>query len=317
MINDQLLKSIEESRFFIIVFSKTYASSSWCLQELVKIMECQKMDAQSAYPVFFDVEPTEVRKQSGPVGEAFSKHENHEAAGKWRDAMKELADLAGWELKATACGEVSKPSLSGLKELQKRILEDVLNKKDITFSSVHDGKNILKAMMHRRKILVVLDDVDCIEQLEALAGGLDDWLKSGSRIIITTRDEQVLKAHIVKFIHDLNLLSSREAICLFSRYAFQKEIPIRGYEELARQVVHDLKFVSKSNRYGRIVVKGLGKIKIPKLKILKNLKFLSLSHLDLTIFDFGITPNLETTSCFYCMSKSQIPQPSWIKVEEP
>nr|GFC44717.1 Toll/interleukin-1 receptor (TIR) domain-containing protein [Tanacetum cinerariifolium] len=80
----------------------------------------------------------------------------------------------------------------------------------------HDGKNILKAMMHRWKILVVLDDVDRIEQLEALAGGPDDWLKSGSRIIITTRDEKVLKAHRVKFIHDLNLLSSREAICLFN-----------------------------------------------------------------------------------------------------
>nr|GFC76732.1 Toll/interleukin-1 receptor (TIR) domain-containing protein [Tanacetum cinerariifolium] len=96
-INDQLLKSIQDSRFFIIVFSKNYASSSWCLDELVKIIECQKkIPEQTAYPVFFDVEPTHVRNQNGPVGEAFSKHENHEAAGKWRHAMKELADLAGW-----------------------------------------------------------------------------------------------------------------------------------------------------------------------------------------------------------------------------
>ena len=103
-INDQLLKSIEESRFFIIVFSKTYASSSWCLDELVKIIECQKMTEHTAFPLFYDVEPTEVRKQSGPVKEAFAVHEKKEAAGKWRDAMKELADLAGWELKATANG---------------------------------------------------------------------------------------------------------------------------------------------------------------------------------------------------------------------
>ncbi|GKB02470.1 Toll/interleukin-1 receptor domain-containing protein [Tanacetum coccineum] len=41
-INDQLLKSIQDSRFYIIVFSKNYASSSWCLDELVKIIECQK-----------------------------------------------------------------------------------------------------------------------------------------------------------------------------------------------------------------------------------------------------------------------------------
>ncbi|PWA39676.1 toll/interleukin-1 receptor (TIR) domain-containing protein [Artemisia annua] len=104
-INDQLLKSIEESRFFIIIFSKTYASSSWCLDELVKIIECQKkIPEQTAYPVFFHVEPTEVRKQIGAVGEAFSKHENQEAARKWRDAMKELADLAGWDLETTANG---------------------------------------------------------------------------------------------------------------------------------------------------------------------------------------------------------------------
>ena len=103
-INDQLLKSIQESRFFIIVFSKTYASSSWCLDELVKIMECQKTVEQTAYPVFYDVEPTEVRKQLGLVGEAFSKHVKKEAAGKWREALKEAADLVGWDLKATTNG---------------------------------------------------------------------------------------------------------------------------------------------------------------------------------------------------------------------
>ncbi|GKA75855.1 disease resistance TIR-NBS-LRR class family protein [Tanacetum coccineum] len=322
-ISDELIKAIQESRFFIIVFSKTYASSSWCLDELVKIMECQNTAEQTAYPVFFDVEPTQVRKQNGPVGEAFSKHENHEATGKWRDAMKELADLAGWELKATANGdesksiqiivdaifrklhsthsianeklvgmetrisnvlssleisaedvrmigikgiggggkttlaravydrisnhfegksfvenvrEVSKPTLSGLWKLQKRILQDVLNKTDINISSVHDGRDMLIATMRRRKILVVLDDVDCMQQLEALAGE-STWFKLGSRIIITTRDEQVLLAHGVNFVHDVNLLSSTEAICLFNRYAFPKEIPIRGYEELSGQVV--------------------------------------------------------------------------------
>ncbi|PWA94696.1 toll/interleukin-1 receptor (TIR) domain-containing protein [Artemisia annua] len=132
--------------------------------------------------------------------------------------------------------EVSKPTLSGLKKLQKRILKDVLDKQDITFSSVHDGKNMLKATMQCRKILVVLDDVDRIEQLEALAGE-PNWFKPGSRIIITTRDEQVLLAHGVNFVHDVNLLSQEEALCLFARYAFQKENPIQGYEKLSEQVV--------------------------------------------------------------------------------
>ncbi|GKE51975.1 Toll/interleukin-1 receptor domain-containing protein [Tanacetum coccineum] len=103
-ISDELIKAIEDSKFYIIVFSKNYASSSWCLEELVKIMECQKMPEHTAYPVFYDVEPTEVRKQSGAVGEAFAKHGNEEALGKWREALKEAARLAGLELKNTLDG---------------------------------------------------------------------------------------------------------------------------------------------------------------------------------------------------------------------
>jgi hypothetical protein len=104
-ISDELIQAIEDSKFYIIVFSKNYAASSWCLDELVKIMECQKMtDQHTAYPVFLDVEPTEVRKQGGAVGAAFSKHENNESARIWREALKKAADLAGWELKNTLDG---------------------------------------------------------------------------------------------------------------------------------------------------------------------------------------------------------------------
>ncbi|KAF5788998.1 putative P-loop containing nucleoside triphosphate hydrolase, leucine-rich repeat domain superfamily [Helianthus annuus] len=83
----------------------------------------------------------------------------------------------------------------------------------------------------------ILDDVDDIDQLEALAGE-PTWFKPGSKIIITTRDEQVLVAQRVNVIHDVTLLSDEEAICLFSRYAFGREIPDQGYEELLRKVVH-------------------------------------------------------------------------------
>ena len=103
-ISDDLFKSIQDSKFYIIVFSKNYASSSWCLEELVKIMECQKMDEHTAFPVFYDVEPTQVRKQIGAVKNAFSKNKKKEAAQKWRDALKEAAGLAGWELKNTLDG---------------------------------------------------------------------------------------------------------------------------------------------------------------------------------------------------------------------
>ncbi|KAJ0954903.1 putative TIR domain-containing protein [Helianthus annuus] len=75
-IDDELLRSIEDSRFYIIVFSKRYASSSWCLNELLKIMECHNTNELTAFPVFYDVEPSEVRKQTGSVGEAIAVHKN-------------------------------------------------------------------------------------------------------------------------------------------------------------------------------------------------------------------------------------------------
>ncbi|GJW48232.1 Toll/interleukin-1 receptor domain-containing protein [Tanacetum coccineum] len=130
----------------------------------------------------------------------------------------------------------SKSKLPGLKKLQKRILKDVLNKQDINFSSVHDGKIRLKDTMSRKKTLLVLDDVDCKEQLEALADELN-WFKSGSRIIITTRDEQVLSSHRVTFVHNVNLLSHMEAICLFSMHAFPIELPVESFKTLSGQVL--------------------------------------------------------------------------------
>nr|GFA89786.1 Toll/interleukin-1 receptor (TIR) domain-containing protein [Tanacetum cinerariifolium] len=74
------------------------------------------------------------------------------------------------------------------------------------------------------------------EQLEALAGD-HNWFQPGSRIIITTRDEQVLVAHRVSLINNVSLLSEAEAGCLFSSYAFGREGPIEGYEELSGKVI--------------------------------------------------------------------------------
>nr|GEV55254.1 Toll/interleukin-1 receptor (TIR) domain-containing protein [Tanacetum cinerariifolium] len=323
-IKDQLIKSIEDSRFYIIVFSKTYASSSWCLDELVKIMECQKTPEQTAYPVFYDVEPTHVRNKSGPCEEAFPRHENEEAAGKWIDAMKNAANLAGWELNKTAnrdeytlieiivdvifkelcstnrgvvdgklvgmemrikdvlsslkigttdvrmigikgmggggkttlaraiydqisihfdassfvenVSEVSKSSLYGLNMLQQQVISNVSKKEKKTICSVHDGTYKIRNTLRGRKVLLVLDDVDNTDQLEALSGDLN-WFRSGSRVIITTRDEQVLVAHRANVIHNVNLLSHAEAICLLRRYSFGKDIPFLRYKELSEQVV--------------------------------------------------------------------------------
>ena len=103
-IKDEIEKAIlHESKISIVVFSKNYASSTWCLNELVKILEHKKSSQHIVLPVFYDVDPTQVKKQTGSYAEAFSRHEENfksemEMVQRWRAALKEVADLGGMVL---------------------------------------------------------------------------------------------------------------------------------------------------------------------------------------------------------------------------
>jgi hypothetical protein len=105
----ELLRAIQGSRISVIVFSKNYATSRWCLEELVEIMECRRTLTQLVLPIFYDVEPSDVRNQTSSFAEAFAKHEEHYLLDKdkvlrWRRALREAADLSGWDLRKTADG---------------------------------------------------------------------------------------------------------------------------------------------------------------------------------------------------------------------
>ena len=98
----ELLQAIEESRFSIIIFSQHYASSRWCLDELLKILECVEFRGCKALPVFYNVDPSDVRNQRRSYGEAFAKHEqvylgNLEKVLKWRKALTLASGLSGWD----------------------------------------------------------------------------------------------------------------------------------------------------------------------------------------------------------------------------
>ncbi|RDX86047.1 Toll/interleukin-1 receptor-like protein, partial [Mucuna pruriens] len=70
----ELLQAIQASRIFIVVFSKDYASSTWCLRELLQICNCIRTSSRHVLPIFYDVHPSEVRKQSGYFEKAFVQH---------------------------------------------------------------------------------------------------------------------------------------------------------------------------------------------------------------------------------------------------
>ena len=100
-----LLQAIQESRIAVIVFSKTYADSRWCLEELVKIIDCKEEREQKVIPIFYHVDPSQVRNQRGLFEEAFSHHEKNadeekkEKIGRWKTAMREAGNLAGYHVK--------------------------------------------------------------------------------------------------------------------------------------------------------------------------------------------------------------------------
>ncbi|KAG6673381.1 hypothetical protein I3842_16G109000 [Carya illinoinensis] len=101
-ISQALSDAIESSRISVVVLSKKYASSRWCLEELAMIIDCKKTKQQIVLPVFYDVDPTEVRHQSGSFGKAWAKlkdeTEDETKLQRWKSALTEVANLAGFPL---------------------------------------------------------------------------------------------------------------------------------------------------------------------------------------------------------------------------
>ncbi|KAL5554557.1 hypothetical protein UlMin_041958 [Ulmus minor] len=93
------LEAIEDSAISIIIFSENYASSTCNLNELVYILKCKKENDQILLPIFYGIDPSHIRKQSGVYATAFEKHEQRfemEKVLEWRQALTEAASLHGW-----------------------------------------------------------------------------------------------------------------------------------------------------------------------------------------------------------------------------
>ncbi|KAL2965755.1 hypothetical protein AAZX31_16G078800 [Glycine max] len=125
-LKDELMRAIEGSQISLVVFSKSYTESTWCLDELEKILECRKLHDQIVMPIFYDIEPSVVRHQKGAFGKAlksavektYSGEHAEQVLWRWSSALNRAADLSGFHVVDRRNEAI----------LVKEIVEDVLRK---------------------------------------------------------------------------------------------------------------------------------------------------------------------------------------------
>ncbi|XP_039168084.1 disease resistance protein RPV1-like [Eucalyptus grandis] len=134
-IGSQLLHAIEQSKISIPIFSKGYADSTWCLGELLKMVESKNTRRHKIMPIFYDVAPSEVKYQTNHYGNAIVSHANKkrfndETINKWKAALNEVGALKGWNLQ-------SMPN-RGKGEFAKEVVNNVLTELKAAYLEVSD-----------------------------------------------------------------------------------------------------------------------------------------------------------------------------------
>ncbi|KAG7587728.1 AAA+ ATPase domain [Arabidopsis suecica] len=340
-ISPELTQGIRESRISIVVLSKNYASSGWCLNELVEILECKEDVGQIVMTVFYGVDPSDVRKHTGEFGIAFrggsrcmggGAHPpliafDETCAGKtederrrWIQALKDVGNIAGehlqnWDTESKMIEKIARDVSNKLNATPARDFEDMVGleahlKKiqSLLHLDLEDeamilgicgpagiGKTTIARALHSRlsssfqltcfmenlrgsynggldeyglklqlqeqllskilnqngmriyhlgavperlcdqKVFIILDDVDDLKQLEALANETN-WFGPGSRIIVTTEDQEILEQHDIKNTYHVDFPTKEEACKIFCRYAFRRSLAPCGFVQLAERV---------------------------------------------------------------------------------
>ena len=124
---------------------------------------------------------------------------------------------------------------NGLVQIQKKILYDILKGKKEKIQCVSEGISKIERAISSGRVLLVLDDVDHMDQLDAVLR-MKDQFYHGSKIIITTRRKRLLKAHKGITVHEVGPLGFDESLELLSWHAFGQDHPLEGYEKYSKEV---------------------------------------------------------------------------------
>lgn len=130
---------------------------------------------------------------------------------------------------------VSNQHSDGRIALQQELLNKLLKRK-IEICNVDEGIMLIKERLGTRKSLIVLDDLDHLGQLDALAGERN-WFGAGSRVILTTRDKRILKDLKVEEWYMVKELNNENSLQLFSQHAFKIPKPPEHYTTLSKDIV--------------------------------------------------------------------------------
>ncbi|KAF8034765.1 hypothetical protein BT93_C0930 [Corymbia citriodora subsp. variegata] len=165
--------------------------------------------------------------------------------------------------------------LKGIESLQKQLISDILKKERSNISNVEEGIKTIKERLRGQKVLVLLDDVDQMTHWDALIGK-PTWFGSGSRIIITSRNKDIIDVPEVCYTHELKSLNFNLSLQLFCKHAFRRDYPSDDYVAFSTEVV-------KSTGGLPLALEAIGKL-LPRRRkdvwdvILKKLKQVPLSE---------------------------------------
>jgi hypothetical protein len=91
-------KALKGARVHVAIFSKGYAESIHCLDELCAMLE----SGRRIIPVFYDVEAGDLRRpEVGPYKKAFKKHRKRKRTEKipiWKEALHKVADYRAFRM---------------------------------------------------------------------------------------------------------------------------------------------------------------------------------------------------------------------------